>query len=294
MPDQSGRVAVVTGANSGLGKEIVRGLSSAGATVVLACRNTTKAERAAEEVRSGVPAARLEVLALDLADLASVSAFVDRFSADHDGLDLLVNNAGLMAVDEGRTADGFEVQIGVNHLGHHALTAGLLPLMVDRPGSRVAAMSSLGHRPGAVDLDDLNWERRTYHRWPAYFQSKLANLLFTLDLQQRLERAGAATTAVAAHPGASRTDLGTEGSGLTNRLTGLGMSFASQPASWGALPMLQAATDPRVRGGELYGPQFLVAGPPARETPSRRARDTRTASALAALSEELTGATLPV
>lgn len=294
MPDQTGRTAVVTGANSGLGKELVGGLAGAGATVVLACRNTTKADQAAADVVADLPAARLEVRPLDLADLSSVTAFVERFGREHDALDLLVNNAGLMAVDESRTADGFEMQIGVNHLGHHALTAGLLPLMVDRPGSRVAAMSSFGHRPGTVDVDDLNWERRTYQRWLAYFQSKLANLLFTLDLQHRLEKAGAATVAVAAHPGASRTDLGSEGTGVTNRLTALGMQFTTQPAAWGALPMLQALTDPKVRGGEYYGPQLMFVGPPRRETPSRRARDERKAAALAARSEELTRAALPV
>jgi NAD(P)-dependent dehydrogenase (short-subunit alcohol dehydrogenase family) len=294
IPDQTGRTAVVTGANAGLGQQIALGLAGGGATVVLACRNTAKADAAAASIRGEVPDAQVEVRSLDLADLSSVTAFVEGFTKDHDALDLLVNNAGLMAVDEERTVDGFEMQIGVNHLGHHALTAGLLPLMVDRPGSRVAAMSSFGHRPGTVDVDDLNWERRRYLRWPAYFQSKLANLLFTLDLQRRLEAAGAATIAVAAHPGASRTDLGTEGSGLTNRITALVVPFTTQPASAGALPMLRAVTAPDVKGGEYYGPRFMGFGPAVRETPSGKARDAGTAVRLAARSQELTGATLPV
>ena len=294
MPDQTGRVAVVTGANAGLGKEIALGLAAAGATVVLACRNQAKGEKAADEIRSKVPDARLDLRSLDLADLSSVSAFVDAMKADPGTLDLLINNAGLMAVDESRTAEGFEMQIGVNHLGAHALTAGLLPLMLDRPGSRVAAMSSFGHRPGTIDVDDLNFERRSYSRWPAYFQSKLANLLFTANLQQRLEAAGSATIAVAAHPGASRTDLGTEGSGLTNRITSLVVPFTTQPASAGALPMLQAVTAAQVRGGQYYGPRYMAFGPPALETPSRKARDLKVAERLAAKSEELTGFKLPV
>ena len=202
-------------------------------------------------------------------------------------MDLLVNNAGLMAIDEARTAQGVEMQFGVNHLGHFALTARLLPLLLATPGSRVGTMSSMGHR-GARGQADPRLERR-YDRWQAYFQSKLANLLFTAELQRRLAAAGASTIAVAAHPGASNTDLGTEGSGLANR----GMRFApffTQSAEAGARPMLRALTDPAVRGGEFYGPRFVVLGAtPVRETPTRAARDSAAARRLWETSVELSG-----
>jgi NAD(P)-dependent dehydrogenase (short-subunit alcohol dehydrogenase family) len=231
IPDQQGRRAVVTGANTGLGLAVTRALAAAGAEVVLACRNTAKADRAADVVRADVPGARLDVQELDLADLDSVAAFTSRFTGP---VDLLVNNAGLMAVDESRTARGFETQFGVNHLGHFALTARLLPHLLATPGSRVGTMSSMGHRAarGAPDprLD------RPYQRWGAYFRSKLANLHFTAELQRRLRRAGAPTIAVAAHPGGSRTDLGVEGSGLTNRLLAPLAHPLMQPPSWVRCP----------------------------------------------------------
>lgn len=292
LPDQTGRTAVVTGANSGLGLHIATALAGSGATVILACRNIQKADTAADGIRSVLPTAEVEVQQLDLADLGSISRFVDRFRAASPALDLLVNNAGLMAVDESTTVDGFETQLGVNHLGHHALTAGLLPLMLNVPGSRVATMSSMGHRAGRLVLDDLMFERRGYQRWGAYFQSKLANLLFTADLHRRFTAAGAATIAVAAHPGASSTDLGTEGSGASNRLVGPFVALA-QPAATGALPMLRALTAPDVRGGEFYGCRYLALAAPVRETPSRRARRADDAAALAVETARLTGVELP-
>src|SRR6478672_1495653 len=209
IPDLTGRRAIVTGANAGLGLEVAHGLAAHGAEVVLACRNTAKAEAAAVAIRERTPGAKVEVGALDLADLDSVAAF----AATQSGrLDLVVNNAGLMAIDEARTAQGVEMQFGVNHLGHFALTARLLPLLLATPGSRVGSMSSMGHRAARGQAPP---ER--YNRWQAYFHSKLANLLFTAELQRRLAAAGASTIAVAAHPGASNTDLGTEGSGVSNR-----------------------------------------------------------------------------
>ncbi|MDQ2754544.1 MAG: oxidoreductase [Actinomycetota bacterium] len=288
IDDQHGRTAVVTGANAGLGLEIATRLAEYGATVVLACRNLAKAESAATGIRAYHPDAQVEVLPLDLADLSSVRKFVDHFEAAHDRLDLLVNNAGLMAVDESRTADGFETQLGVNHLGHFALTAHLRPILQATPHSRVAAMSSMGHRAGRMDFDDLMGERR-YGRWRAYFQSKLANLLFTAELQRRLEAAGSSTIAVAAHPGGTSTDLGTEGHGLTNRVMGLLGPTATQPVFIGALPMLRALTAPDVRGAQYYGPRWLMAGPPVLETPSRRARNASDAQRLWELSAKLTG-----
>src|SRR6478752_1196879 len=241
IPDLTGRRAVVTGANAGLGLEVAHGLTAHGAEVVLACRNTAKAEAAAATIRGRTPGAKVEVGALDLADLDSVAAFAAMQSGR---LDLLVNNAGLMAIDEARTAQGVEMQFGVNHLGHFALTARLLPLLLATPGSRVATMSSRGHRAARGQADPRR-ERR-YDRWQAYFHSKLANLLFTAELQRRLATAGAPTLAVAAHPGASNTDLGTEGSGFSN--IGLRLvPFIGQPAERGARPMLCALTDPTVR-----------------------------------------------
>lgn len=289
VPDLSGRTALVTGANAGLGYQAARILGCHGARVVLACRNAAKAEAAAADLRREATAP-VEVVPLDLADLASVARGADEVRARHDRLDLLVNNAGLMAIDEARTEDGFEMQMGVNHLGHFALTARLAPLVVATPGSRIVTMTSMGHRAGRLRLDDLFFERRGYDRWRPYFQSKLANLLFTLELQRRLDAAGVATLALAAHPGGARTDLGHEGSGLTNRLAPR-MPLV-QSAAAGALPLVRAATDPSARGGELYGPRWMVRGHPVRETPSRRAGRADDARALWERSEQLTGCRL--
>jgi NAD(P)-dependent dehydrogenase (short-subunit alcohol dehydrogenase family) len=287
IPDLTGRRAVVTGANAGLGLRIADELAAHGADVVLACRNRAKADAAVDVIRTRTPDARVAVDLIDLADLESVAAFAGR---QEGRLDLLVNNAGLMALDASRTAQGFEMQFGVNHLGHFALTARLLPLLLATPGSRVATMSSMGHR-AACGAPDPGLER-TYHRWQSYFQSKLANLHFTAELQRRLAASGASTIAVAAHPGGSNTDLGTEGSGLFNRAIGLLAPLGTQPAALGARPMLRALTDPTVRGGEFYGPRFRVVGAEAvRETPSRAARDADRARRLWAMSEELTGVT---
>ena len=284
IPDLTGRRAIVTGANAGLGLEVAHGLVAHGAEVVLACRNTAKAEAAAVAIRERTPSAAVAVGALDLADLDSVAAFA---GAQSERVDLLVNNAGLMAIDEARTREGVEMQFGVNHLGHFALTARLLPLLLATPGSRVATMSSMGHR-AARGPGDPRLERR-YDRWQAYFHSKLANLLFTAELQRRLAAADASTIAVAAHPGASNTDLGTEGSGFSNRGLRL-LPVIGQSAERGARPMLRALTDPTVRGGEYYGPRFLAFGAtPVLETPTRSARDADAARRLWDLSVELSG-----
>ncbi|MGH3806326.1 MAG: oxidoreductase [Pseudonocardiaceae bacterium] len=285
IPKLTGYTAVVTGANAGLGFEITAALAARGAQIVLACRNTAKADAAADQIQQRYPTATLEVRALDLADLDSVGAFADGLLAAHDRLDILVNNAGLMAIDEARTAQGVEMQFGVNHLGHFALTARLL---LATPGSRVATMSSMGHRAARGPADPRG--ERPYQRWGAYFHSKLANLLFTAELHRRLTDAAAPTIAVAAHPGGSHTDLGTEGSGLLNQAIRILGPRVTQSAALGARPMLRAATDPAVRGGEFYGPRFLAVGAtPVRETPSRAARDAATARRLWDLSVQLTG-----
>ena len=291
IPDLSGRVAVVTGANRGLGREVTRYLAGRGARVIMACRDEAGAETAAAALRADGLAGALEVRPLDLASLASVEKFAAGL-ADEPRLDLLANNAGLMAVDRGLTADGFESHMGVNHLGHFALTVRLQPLLAATPGSRVVTMSSMAARMGHVDLGDLLWERRPYDRWQAYFQSKLANLLFTLELDRRLRAASAATAALAAHPGGSRTSLGTNGRSLTNRLVPLWHPFI-QSAAHGALPFVRAATDPGARSGEYYGPQLQVWGRAVRETPGRRARDPGVAAGLWQRSEELTGCRFP-
>jgi len=289
IPDQSNRVAVVTGANSGLGYQVAVALATAGAQVVLACRNAGKSTSAVASIRAFVPAARVISLPLDLADLASVAAFADDFRSRYKRLDLLVNNAGLMAVDQSRTVDGFETQLGVNHLGHFALTARLLSILLSTPGARIASMSSLAHRSGHLVLDDLMFDRRRYRRWQAYSQSKLANLLFTAELQRHLSEAGAEAIAVAAHPGVAQTDLGSEGHGLSNRLMRIGLPLAARSPVSGALPLLRAATDPTVLGGNFYGPAWKVVGHPVLETPSPRALDGARSRALWQASVELTG-----
>ena len=289
LPDLRGRVAIVTGANSGLGLQIATTLAGAGATVVLACRNQVKGADAVRSIRTAHRAADVSVAPLDLADLSSVRAFATAFAKNHDRLDLLINNAGLMAVDQARTVDGFEMQFGVNHLGHFALTNELLPLLTATPASRVASMSSFGHRAGRIDFENLQ-ATKGYHRWPAYFQSKLANLLFTAALQERLSRLGSTTLAVTAHPGFSRTDLGTEGASLSNRAMKVVVPIFTQSAARGALPMLRAATDPSCQGGEFFGPRFMTAGAPVLEKPSRRARDRDVADRLWTVSAQLTAA----
>ena len=288
IPDQRDRVAVVTGSNSGLGYQIALALAASGATVVVACRNVGKAESAVASITALTPGAAVTFMHLDLGDLASVEAFAANFRGEHDRLDLLVNNAGLMAVDKSRTVDGFETQLGVNHLGHFALTASLLPTMLSTPGARIASMSSMAHRGGSLVIDDLMFDRRRYGRWQAYNQSKLANLLFTLELQRRLTEAGAGVIAVAAHPGVAHTNLGTQGHGLSNRLSRIGLPFNRRSTS-GALPLLRAATDPTVAGGQFYGPRWGAFGYPVLETPSRQARDGAAAAALWRASVELTG-----
>lgn len=292
IPPQDGRTALITGSNAGLGLATAKALAAKGAKVLLACRNAAKARAAVAEVRA-VATGPVEALPLDLASLASVAACAGQVLGSEDRLDLVVNNAGLMAIDEARTEDGFEMQIGVNHLGHFALDAQLLPLVLSTPGSRILSMSSFGHRAGTVDTTDLNFQRRRYNRWTAYFQSKLANLLFTLELQRRLTEAGQQTIALTAHPGGTHTDLGTEGGGISNMLLRPMMRFA-QPVDRGALPMLRAATDPKAKGGQFYGPRYKVMGPPGLETPSRQARDADNARRLWTVSEELTGISFAV
>jgi NAD(P)-dependent dehydrogenase (short-subunit alcohol dehydrogenase family) len=283
LPDLHGRTAVVTGASSGLGTITARELARAGARVVLAVRDVVKGERVAATIIGDT-----DVRPLDLTDLASVRAFADAWSGD---IDLLINNAGIMAVPESRTADGFESQIGTNHLGHFALTNLLLPHVTDR----VVSVASGAHRFGRITLDDLNWETRKYDAWRAYGQSKLANLLFTSELQRRLTQAGSAVRALAAHPGYSATHLqGNTGSRLQTALLGVGNRFMAQSDAAGALPTLYAATQD-LPGDSYVGPDGIgeFRGHPKLVGRSKAAQDTTTARGLWDLSERLTGVSWP-
>jgi NAD(P)-dependent dehydrogenase (short-subunit alcohol dehydrogenase family) len=294
-PDQSGRVAVVTGANSGLGYEITKGLASLGARVVMACRSTDRGTEARREMERDVAEGSLSVEELDLGELSSVAAFADRFEERYDALDLLVNNAGVMALPRRETADGFETQLGVNHLGHFALTGRLFDSLRAAESPRVATMSSGLHERGRIDFSDLQGERE-YDKWEAYAQSKLANLLFAYELDRRQE----SVLSVGAHPGWAATNLQYAGPAMTgDRLRKAAMRVANtllaQDAAEGALPMLYAATMPDVKGGEYYGPGGLMdmRGPPERQRSSERSYDRETAARLWEVSERLTGVSYP-
>jgi NAD(P)-dependent dehydrogenase (short-subunit alcohol dehydrogenase family) len=293
IPDQSGRLAVVTGANSGLGLATARELARAGARVVVACRDTTRGEAALEEIRAATPGAEVELGALDLADLSSVRAFAESFRGEHDGLDLLINNAGVMAPSPRRTtADGFELQFGTNHLGHFALTALLIGTMEGRDGTRVVTVSSGAHHMGEIDFDDPNFEKRHYKRWRAYGQSKLANLLFALELDRRLRAAGSAIRSLGAHPGYAATNLQSAAPPVLDRMVMMVTNrVLAQSADMGALPILYAATYPEVEGGTYIGPDGMAEqrGYPTRARLSRGARDTEVAARLWEVSEQLTG-----
>ena len=278
VPDQTGRTVVVTGANSGLGAATARVLAARGARVVLACRTVAKGERAAASMPGDV-----SVRALDLANLASVRAFADGAGE----IDVLINNAGIMAVPKARTADGFEAQFGTNFLGHFALTGLLLPKITDR----VVTLTSVAHRMGHIDLDDLNWQRRRYRRWRAYGQSKLADLMFAIELQRRLAAVSSPVLSLAAHPGYAATELQSHTESVQDRLMGVGNRLFAQSADMGALPTLFAASMPDVAGGDFYGPDGLgeTRGHPRRVTGSAAARDEAMAARLWSRAEALTG-----
>jgi NAD(P)-dependent dehydrogenase (short-subunit alcohol dehydrogenase family) len=244
LPDQSGRTVVVTGANSGLGAATARALAAHGAHVVLACRNVDKG-RAAAATMTG----RVEVRALDLSELASVHRFADATPT----VDVLINNAGVMAVPSGQTHDGFELQFGTNFLGHFALTG----LLIDRLTDRVVTLTSGLHRIGRIRLDDLNWRRRHYRRWAAYGQSKLADLMFALELQRRLDRKRSPLRSLAAHPGWAATELQSHTESIQDRLMALANRVIAQDAAGGALPTLFAAVSPDAVNGGFYGPRAV-------------------------------------
>ncbi|HUR75950.1 MAG TPA: SDR family NAD(P)-dependent oxidoreductase [Sporichthya sp.] len=296
IPDQRGRVAVVTGANTGLGFGTARGLAERGAEVVLAVRNLDKGKQAADRISATAPGAQITVQALDLSSLASVRSAAADLAARYPRIDLLINNAGVMYTPRQLTADGFEMQFGTNHLGHFALTGLLLPRLLAVPGSRVVTVSSVGHRiRAAIHFDDLQWER-SYDRISAYGQSKLANLMFTFELSRRLAAANAGTVALAAHPGLSNTELSRNLPFPLRNLSPIVAPLFTQSAAKGALPSLRAATDPGAAGGQYYGPSGPgeLMGSPKVVGSSAQSRDEDLQRHLWAVSEELTGVSYPI
>jgi NAD(P)-dependent dehydrogenase (short-subunit alcohol dehydrogenase family) len=291
IPDQTGRTALVTGANSGLGLHTSLALARHGARVLMACRNPAKADEALNRVRTEVPAAQVELVRLDLASLASVRAAAQDVSTRTDRLDLLVDNAGVMAIPRAQTEDGFEMQLGTNHLGHFALTGLVMPLLTAAPAGRVVVVASDAAKWGRMRFDDLMGER-FYFRWLAYGQSKLANLLFLRELSRRV---GERLVVAGAHPGYAATNL-QSAPGLPGRVMALGNRLIAQSDAAGALPQLYAATMPDVRTGDYFGPDGLLGlrGAPHRVTPIKAAQNDESARRLWKVSEQLTGVTYPL
>lgn len=286
VPDQSGKTILITGSNSGIGWEAARVLAARGAHVVMACRSVPKAQEAAGRIRKLSPEAKLEISKLDLASLASVRAFAAEFQSKHDKLDLLINNAGLMALPYGKTEDGFEMQIGVNHFGHFALTGLLLETIARSAPARIVNVASQAHRMGKMHWDDMDFARG-YNKWTAYGQSKLANLLFTFELQRRLEQKKPGLSALACHPGYAATELQGKGSQMAGgTFDGLvmrwGNGLLAQSSAGGALPTLRAATDPSAAGGDYYGPKGVMemTGAPVKVGTTKLARDEQSARRL--------------
>ena len=295
IPSQKGRIAVVTGANSGLGYHTARALAGKGAKVLMACRNLEKGALAKQEILAQYPEAEIEVWQLDLASLQSVRAFADKFLANGDRLDLLINNAGLMAIPENRTEEGFEMQFGVNYLGHFALTALLWQALSGTSGSRIVQVSSLAHKFGRIRFEDIHWKQK-YSKWGAYGMSKLAGLLFMHELAGRIGRSGSDVISAAAHPGYASTELQTKGAKMKGKRLGIAMfsvanGLAAQSAAKGALPILYAATAVNVTQGAYYGPQGFMRlwGGPAPDKPGRKKISAETAEELWKVSESLTG-----
>lgn len=291
IPDQSGRVAVVTGANSGLGYETAKALAGKGAEVIMAVRRPESGREAQSKIQRAYSDSKVTVMDLDLASLKSIEEFAISLRERTNRLDLLINNAGVMALPFQKTADGFEMQLGINHFGHFALTGRLLDLLEATADSRIVTVSSGLHRSGTMDFDNLNWEEG-YDPWGAYGRSKVANLLFTYELNRRLNRAGKQTISTAAHPGYAATNLQTKaGSWLARQAMKVTNFLLAQPAAKGALPQLRAATDPQVQGGDYYGPNGMQEskGDPVKVDSNELSKDETVAKRLWEVSEELTG-----
>jgi len=292
IPDLSGKTMLVTGANSGIGFETSLALAKKGAHVIMACRDQTKADDAKERLISLVPAAHITLVTLDLADLDSVRKCAEAVIKTHDTLDVLINNAGVMATPNSKTKQGFEMQIGTNYLGHYALTGLLLPFLQATPGSRIVSLSSLGANYGKFDFDDIMSERKKYKTYDAYSQAKLANLVFALELARKLEASRSETISIAVHPGGSPTNLQrTSGFLMAKVITPL----LSQSADKAALPSLLAATDPAAKNGSYWGPSGFVKlrGLPKPAAIPKQAKDLSAASRLWELGEQLTGVKYP-
>ena len=285
IPDQSGKIVIVTGANSGIGFEATRALALKGAIVIMACRSLKKGESAAEQIRSENPIGQVILRQLDLADLSSVQQFAGNFRTEYDRLDILINNAGVMAIPYQKTVDGFEMQIGTNHLGHFKLTGLLIELLKNTPNSRVVTISSYAHLMGRINFNDLNSEK-VYQKWLAYGQSKLANVFFGYELQRRSARNGNNPISIVVHPGWAATNLQ-----HTSSFFSFFNPYLAQSQEMGALPTLYAATSPEIRGGEYIGPDGFLGqnGYPHKARSSRRSQDADTAQRLWEISEELTG-----
>jgi NAD(P)-dependent dehydrogenase (short-subunit alcohol dehydrogenase family) len=288
MPDQSGRVVIITGANSGIGYESAVAFARKGARVVMACRNLEKAERARRDLLKATPGADVEIMALDLGSLKSVHSFAESFNANYGQLDILMNNAGIMAPPYGKTVDGFETQFGTNHLGHFALTGLLIPKLLETPHSRVVTVSSGVYLNAHIDFNDLQSEKR-YNPWAAYSQSKLANILFMRELQHKLDAARAGVMSVASHPGWAATNLQASDNRLQHLFMQTGNFLMAQSAERGAVSQLYAATAPNVHGGEFYGPRLMLWGDVVRVELNVQGKDLAKATRLWHVSEQLTG-----
>ena len=296
IPDLHGQIAIITGANTGLGLETAKALAAHGAKVVLAVRNTDKGDAAMAAITAEHPSSEVATQALDLSSLDSVRKAADRLRSDYDRIDLLVNNAGVMYTPRTSTADGFELQLGTNHFGHFAFTGLILDRMLDVEGSRIVNLSSLGHKIlSAIDVDDIH-SRNGYNRVAAYGRSKLANLLFTYELQRRLSAAGSKTSALAAHPGVAVTELVRNSPTIFRFFAEVVVWPLAQSAELGALPSLRAAADPEATGGQYYGPGGIgeLGGHPVVVGSSKRSHDADLQDRLWKVSEELTGVTFPI
>ena len=291
VPDLTGNTAIITGGNSGVGFETAAELARHGAVTIIACRSASRGEAALRRIEESAPSSQSKLMLLDLGDLASIDAFAQSFAKECGKLDLLVNNAGIMATPYRTTKDGFESQFGTNHLGHFALTAKLMPSLLAAPSSRIVNVSSVGHRSGDIDVNALMLDRSNYKRWRAYYRSKLANLLFTYEMHRRLERAQIDNiSSLAAHPGVARTNLA-QGMGFVGTLLKPIAFLFVQSAKMGALPILRAATDPTAQSGQYYGPDkpHERSGFPVVVTSSPDSHNEEHARLLWERSEELTG-----
>ena len=286
IPDQGGTVVAVTGSSSGIGYETARVLANKNAEVIIAARNLEKGHTAAQKIKSQYQKANVKLMRLDLADLSSVERFAEEFKSKYPRLDRLINNAGVMVPPYSQTVDGFELQFGTNHLGHFALTAGLMSLLEETKGSRIVNVASSAEKFGRLNFDDLTWEKRQYKAWRAYGDSKIANLYFTYELNRRLKGSGSEVIITAAHPGWTATELQRHAS-----ITGFLNDFFAQDISMGALPTLRAAYDKEAHGGEYYGPSGFMElrGYPVQVSSNKLSKDQTIAARLWKVSEDLTG-----